>query len=443
VGSLYFVQSMYDAGGAPSSTQLSDVWNAAIKPSLNASGWGFVHPDFARLFAPWALPLWLRTVTPDQREKIDRGWALEQAWRVALYPPNSGRYIKSQLSEWRDKVNHGSLPGIVFNATLTDTGAPLLLSTVALSEPARSKALIFGQDLSKDYGADISMVTAARLSATFPYVSPVARGLFSPSRGKCCKPADGYHVADGGYYDNFGLMVAVQWINDIVPKYRIAYGQNQNASSSQKNQIGKIILIQIDAFPDSDDTIALSNPPGGGGWTSEILGPVVTVLNSRSTAQIGRGLAEVNLLNNLNREYRDSSDSNDACPKLISSFSFNALHSGPLSWQLSPREIDQINCDWVDQRTWKEVQRLQKCLGVEPTPPASTIKCAAAAHQGTTAQNCCKSAQGDPTLSVWAAAIRLSGMFFRKAPLRMSRIEQVSRSASGAASARIISGLLK
>jgi hypothetical protein len=286
LGSLYFVQSMFAAGDAPSPAQLTEIWNASTRGSLNATGWGFVYPDFARLFARWALPLWLRGIPRDyggpassghRYEEVDRGWALEQAWRVALDPAEPAKYIKSNLSEWREAVNQGRLPGTVFNATLVETGSPLLLSTIRLTKPDKYGALIFGQD-GTDNGADLSTVTAARLSATFPYVSPVSRGRSNQALAGCCQPADGYHVADGGYYDNFGLVVALEWINEVVGKYRVPVWRLPCHTAGCSNKIAKIILIRINAFPDS----SLPNPHGG--WTSEILGPVKTVLNARTAA---------------------------------------------------------------------------------------------------------------------------------------------------------------
>ena len=134
VGSLFFTQSFFTAGDVPSDDQFENMLTAATTRSLDASGWGFAHPDFARLFAPWALPLWLGDTPADRR--IDRAWALEQSWRVALKDPrNRAGYINSNLSNWRDSVSAGILPGTVFNATLVETGDPLLLSTVRLALP--------------------------------------------------------------------------------------------------------------------------------------------------------------------------------------------------------------------------------------------------------------------------------------------------------------------
>ena len=51
---------------------------------------------------------------------------------------------------------------------------------------------------------DLSIVTAARLSASFPYVSPAARAR-DPYTDVPLPLRDSFHFVDGCYYDNFGI----------------------------------------------------------------------------------------------------------------------------------------------------------------------------------------------------------------------------------------------
>jgi hypothetical protein len=57
---------------------------------------------------------------------------------------------------------------------------------------------------------DVSLLTAARLSAAFPFVSPAAR----PDTDT---PA-AYHVVDGGYWDNSGIVSAIEWLEAAEPR---------------------------------------------------------------------------------------------------------------------------------------------------------------------------------------------------------------------------------
>ena len=364
VGSLFFVQSFFTAGDVPSDTQFDNIWTAATTRSLDASGWGFAHPDFARLFAPWALRFWLGG--DQQARKIDRGWALEQSWRVALKDPqNKRKYVDSNLSDWRDSVASGVLPGTVFNATVVETGDPLLLSTVHLVLPPDSRSHIFGQTRD-DWGADISNVTAARLSATFPYVSPVARGRYTNDTRDCCQPVEQMHIADGGYYDNFGVTVAVEWIKQITEKY--------------KDCLGKIVVVRIDAFPEDSEKKTpeersqfahLMNPRTG--WGSEVLGPLKAMLNARSETQYGRDVIEFDLLKNdggtpISAESENASpppsSSQSQCDGFVNIVPFVAAHSGPLSWQLSAQDKSDIDQDWSRDTIKQQIAILRTCLAI-------------------------------------------------------------------------------
>jgi hypothetical protein len=369
VGALFFVQSIYSAKDVPTPNQLDLVWNASISRGLDATGWGLTYPDLARLFAPWTMPLWSALDPGTDGRQIDRGWAFEQAWRVALKEPrslNPQQYISSMLSQWRDRVNQGLLPGTVFNATVVESGNPFLISTIQLRLPAAKESLndadekqslqmpnrviVFGQE-PDDYGADISMVTAARLSATFPYVSPVAKGRFEPLDSAGHLPAGGNHIADGGYYDNFGTTVALEWIKYITQKYR--------------DKLGRIILLQVVAFPEQQDQAPSLNPNGG--WSSEFFGPVKTILNARTATQFGRDQIELDLLRDeivktvsTGAQLLAVPASKASCPGFLTVINFDAQHSGPLSWQLSQKEIDEIKGDWDQQRS--QVDIVKRCV---------------------------------------------------------------------------------
>jgi hypothetical protein len=357
VGSLFFTQSYFTAKDVPSEDQFNNIWNASTRRSLDATGWGLAHPDFARLLFPFALRL---LGSAEQANKVDRGWALEQSWRVALTDPNNtaSKYIDSNLSGWRDSVAKGLLPGTVFNATVVESGDPLLLSTVRLDLPKGSRSTVFGQN--SDKGADISTVTAARLSATFPYVSPVAEGRYINDQRL---PVHGLHIADGGYYDNFGVTVAVEWIKQIAAEYG--------------SQLGKIIVIKINAFPETSEKASLQqlkeaesffNPRSG--WGSEVLGPVKAILNTRSETQYGRDVIEFDLLKNeggkhiqMTSNSPNASDQAPECDGFINTVPFVALHSGPLSWQLSDSDKSEIQKDWSSCQIQEKIAVLKKCLG--------------------------------------------------------------------------------
>ena len=350
VGSLYFVESLFyhRKDNLPDNAPLDDAYEASVKGSLEASAWGTANPDYARLLAPFMLWVWLG---PGQSyTELDRGWALEQSWRFALHDPKHPS-IETRLSGWRKLVSDGDLPGTVFNATLVETGQALLLSTVNIPvtdlPPAgtagtRPRAIVFGQN--SDQGADLSVITAARLSASFPYVSPVARGRYATLDTRIAEPLQGQHVADGGYYDNFGVTAAVEWIRDLLHR----------PGSQQNSRTPKIIVIMIEAFPEIPENGDLKS---GGAWSSEVLGPVNAVLDARTATQLGRDSLELALLG------KGAEVTPPKCSDPISVFRFTASHDGPLSWQLSEAETDEIQQDWNKPETQDELNQLKACIG--------------------------------------------------------------------------------
>src|SRR4029079_16355655 len=52
--------------------------------------------------------------------------------------------------------------------------------------------------------ANLSIASIARMSASFPYVTPASELPTYPHR----------HVVDAGYWDNYGVAVAVSWLSE-------------------------------------------------------------------------------------------------------------------------------------------------------------------------------------------------------------------------------------
>jgi hypothetical protein len=362
VGALCFIQSYYPTHDAPDITQLSRIVTAAETPSLDALGWGLVA-DFAQFAMPAFSPLGL--IPPrEERNKLDRDFALEQAWRVALGGLSSPARatadparatadparatadparvpVDPRLSEWRQAVNDGWLPGIVFNASIVETGEPLLFSTIALPDQQDRKITMFGASRS-DLGADISMVTAARLSATFPYVSAIARGRYASQTALAAAPVNGFHVADGGYYDNDGFTIAAEWAANIARRYGTT-------------RIAKVVIVKIDASPEPPP-----HAPLKGGLATQLLGPVITIYNASAATQVSRDAVESQILKSINLAL--GAKASGECSDFITMIPFRAHHRGPLSWALSRRDVLALDCDWSSKETQQQVNLIGHCL---------------------------------------------------------------------------------
>jgi hypothetical protein len=105
---------------------------------------------------------------------------------------------------------------VIFSATSVESGDPLLFSNTQAGNGVRGQ----GRRLPRFhqlYGGrlKVNVVTAARLSATFPFVSPAARPALrvcDPDEPERCAPD--YHLVDGGYYDVSGVISLLDWLDD-------------------------------------------------------------------------------------------------------------------------------------------------------------------------------------------------------------------------------------
>jgi hypothetical protein len=202
---------------------------------------------------------------------------LEENWRVRAQ-------IDQTLSEWRDGVKEGWRPAVIFNSTITETGEPLTFSTTAWRQERDPQTKREVAPRRRDFydmydSKDVRVVTAVRLAASFPYVSPAAR----PDT----QSADDYHMIDGGYYDNYGVANLIAWLeqglSDLQPPCK------ENAAAIELKQscptlvLPRILVLEIRSFPPDEEA-----RPTKKGWAFQLYAPVKGLLSVRSTAQLVR-----------------------------------------------------------------------------------------------------------------------------------------------------------
>jgi len=198
-------------------------------------------------------------------------------------------------------------------------------------------------------GRDVRLETAARMSAAFPFVSPVAR----PDQ------TGGQHFADGGYFDNSGLFALSEFIKEAT-----APREGEKAVAHARP---KILLLQINAFPDSDPATTAKDQ----NWYYQLYAPILAMLNVRSEGQVvrdvtsgedfrelmtGRGYATAWALVRYNTDamqkaghamQKSGQETQRACPT-----------KPPLSWHLTALERECIDEAWgnVSGEMKKQVQ---------------------------------------------------------------------------------------
>src|SRR2546426_60304 len=172
----------------------------------------------------------------------------------------------------------------------------------------------------------LDVVTAARLSATFPYVTPIARR----DRGRT-----DFHIADGGYFDNFGVATALQALRDVGPMYQALGGR-------------KIVLVELRSAAEP----SLGDPRSHRGWVFQTFGPILTLLNVRTGAQRFRNDIEV-------ADFAAAHRAQDTFERLV----FKVAKDGPLSWKLTEDDKRALRREWLAPEEQKEPRRLTSLLG--------------------------------------------------------------------------------
>ncbi|RMH18889.1 MAG: patatin-like phospholipase family protein [Acidobacteria bacterium] len=327
VGALNLLAAMEEHGatGAWTDEELERLRQATRRSSLASLGWGLVYPEF------------LRVLLPFYDERKDRGWALEHAWRQTMKTvlDYEGR---AERGRWAEKVAKGELPAMIFNATIAETGAPLFITPLDTARANGRRDFGLEQLVIEDDPRflDLDMVTAARLSANFPYAGP-------PTAPRCtggpCPQLAAYHLLDGAYFDNFGIAAVVSWLEAL----------HEATDFDLAEYFGAVAVLELRAFPPEE-----AMPPPRAWWTgalAELIAPARGVVAMRTTSQVVRNEIEVDYLCAILEH------GHGRTPIPCRRFIFQPgpdSGKGPLSWHLRRADVEEI------ERAWQRI--------VEPRP---------------------------------------------------------------------------
>jgi len=320
VGSMFYLNQFDDSGvlsqkgleTIDKNTELTTVVKEATEDWLNSVGWGLAYPDLFRFIG---LPILIGTDLGEDHKPhlyLDRGYALEQTWQDTLFDSKSTNNLKKTrtnndhekiltLNDRRTDILEGKIPIFVYNTTLVENGRRFFVSpmkfvreTMAeyVSKPSKenhnlTKAFDFKtlyNNCGDNYNqaCDITVTTAARLSASFPYVTPMARNdrenFIKDEKGNDIS-LQNYHIADGGYFDNSGALTAMEWLNNFL-KYN-----NDPKNKDHSINVKKVILLEINAFPEEELKI---EQEGIKGFEVVTYGPLKTLAGIRDSTQLER-----------------------------------------------------------------------------------------------------------------------------------------------------------
>jgi Patatin-like phospholipase len=318
VGSTYVINAFTSDGAPKDEVKLTAIEDQAVRSSLGTVGWGLIYPDLGRLLGvSWLVG-----------EELDRGWALEKRWGAGIMP------AEPSMRQWQEGIRQGWRPVPIFNATVSETGEQLVITPVdLLTTEAKSVTTQLQWQVRKLLypGDDIAVMTAARLSSTFPYVTPIAR----PDAADNCQE-NTYHVADGGYTDNFGILTALHYLKEIEGKLQA--------------ERRKVVLVQIRASDPKSKRTPESHPS----YLSIATGPLKTLLRVRTPVQVTRNTAQIE---SLRYEWQQKEIGQ------LDTVIFQLTES-PLSWHLSPTEKQDILKEWAKPENQRALVTLKRHLGV-------------------------------------------------------------------------------
>lgn len=340
VGAMYFIDAFVD-GRAPTKKSLDLMIDQAGTSSLAATAWGLAYPDFWRGFS----------LQNPYRPFFDRAWAMEQVWRRTLRP--GGKEEVPTLGSWRADVRAGRRPAALFNATIAETGERLVLSPLKLNPlPGGCVADDPGFDDCVDARTftqlyedkDLPVTTAARLSATFPFVSPITRPRLETG-GDVSNP---YHVADGGYYDNYGVVSLVEGLRRVLNIY-----EKKSRLEARTQPPPKILIVEIRA----SDSKAAKEARRRAGWAFGTAGPVLTLLNVWGSGQTPRNDLDLQLLKEVATKRGFE----------VETVLFPLVGAAPLSWHLTESQKQDIErgWDWCAAMPERQGQKSKIQIGLE------------------------------------------------------------------------------
>ncbi len=298
VGIRYFVDLLARRGNQPiTAKDLCTVNDLAQFSSLDAVAWGLAFPDLVHMVNPLPVSLGqvLSWMPPDRGNALERSWnhRLKTSWKDAADRP------APMMNELSALTATGAIPIVVWSATDVVTGKRVVIAPIEDAVLDRNDHAVDLYRLLRHQSdgtpLDLDVSTAARLAATFPYVTPIV-GPDYGGDSKRCDPLASHLAAlrltDGGFFDNEGLVTAARWIKRIL--------ESPEARDPSKRPFNEILIVRIEPSPPPIN----SQVPPARTWMDSIMtsaGPLLALANVRSSSQVDRGNLEADLLADLTR----------------------------------------------------------------------------------------------------------------------------------------------
>lgn len=258
-----------------------------------------------------------------------RGYAFEQQ-----LSRNTFHFLDKPLKAYADAEANARVPMVMLAPTIVNDGRKLYISPHSVSymcqptDPGSEKSPLTGVDFTRMFAQhqarELRFLSALRMSATFPYVTPNVTLPSSPA----------IEIMDSGISDNFGISDAIQFMN--VFKEWIS-----------KNTSGVVFMV----IRDSRQSTYHNKPGPGISLLQRTTGPLKYIYNN---------LFNIQTINN--NEKLANIKMNSAFPVDVVRFelSVSGTDRPSLSWRLTGKEKQSIYHDIDNHR--ESVKRIQQLL---------------------------------------------------------------------------------
>ena len=275
----------------------------------------------------------------------DRARALEESWCKNLQDSKLKIDLGVTFGQLRGGEESGRWPSLVLSPMLVEDGRRLIISNLDLTKSTEnfvrwlssketgtrpvsgraSQTAYHLHQLWPDGWERFPLSTAARLSAAFPYVSSAVILPTEPRR----------RVVDAGYYDNYGLELACNWLRELLEIDRPLL----------ERSVSGILVIQIrdnvsqlSVNPDDPKRPIAAGRGDGSSFSRSLEGltsPPEGLLTARESVTLFRNDAQLELVSHM---YATAFGSEDFLTTTVFEFGGEAS----LSWHLAKDEVDLI-----------------------------------------------------------------------------------------------------
>ncbi|HBK89653.1 MAG TPA: phospholipase, partial [Cytophagales bacterium] len=144
-----------------------------------------------------------------QRYSRDRGYTFEEQLNI-----DTENFMDKTLTDYREPEMKATVPMIIFSPTIINDGRKLYISPQPVSflnseilnfptyDNPKLSGIDFQQLFAEHGGSNLRFLSALRMSATFPYITPNTTLPTAPP----------IQIMDAGISDNFGISDAVRFI---------------------------------------------------------------------------------------------------------------------------------------------------------------------------------------------------------------------------------------